>query len=82
MSELKAYGMDDPEVGDEYEMYKVSDVDKVLARHKYKRCMAMAMYCYESAMWLEEYGVTKSATFMLRWQKRWLEIAEQFKEAK
>lgn len=23
--ELKAYGMDDPEVGDEYEMYKVSD---------------------------------------------------------
>lgn len=31
MSELKAYGMNDPEVGDEYEMYKVSDVDKVLA---------------------------------------------------
>lgn len=31
MSELKAYGMNDPEVGDEYEMYKVSDVDKVIA---------------------------------------------------
>lgn len=31
MSELKAYGMNDPEVGDEYEMYKVSDVDKLLA---------------------------------------------------
>lgn len=29
--ELKAYGMDDPEVGDEYEMYKVSEVDAVLA---------------------------------------------------
>lgn len=31
MSELKAYGMDDPKVGDEYEMYKVSEVDAVLA---------------------------------------------------
>ena len=30
MSELKVYGMNDPEVGDEYEMYKVSEVDKVL----------------------------------------------------
>lgn len=29
--ELKAYGMDDPEVGDEYEMYKVSEVDAVLS---------------------------------------------------
>lgn len=32
-------------------------------------------------MWLEECGVTKSATFMLRWHKRWLELAEKFKEA-
>lgn len=30
MNELKAYGMNDPEVGDEYEMYKVSEVDAVL----------------------------------------------------
>ncbi len=31
MKELKAYGMNDPKVGDEYEMYKVSEVDAVLA---------------------------------------------------
>ena len=31
MSELKVYGMNDPEVGDEYEMYKVSEADKVIA---------------------------------------------------
>jgi hypothetical protein len=49
---------------------------------KYKRCLAMVKYCHESAMWLEEYGVTKYATFMLRWQKRWLELAERFKEAR
>lgn len=27
----KVYGMNDPEIGDEYEMYKVSEVDAVLA---------------------------------------------------
>lgn len=31
MGELRVYGMNDPEVGDEYEMYKVSEVVKVLA---------------------------------------------------
>jgi len=55
---------------------------KELRHHKYKRCLAMVKYCHESAMWLEECGVTKSAAFMLRWQKRWLELAEKFKEAK
>ena len=34
--ELKAFGMDDPEVGDEYEMYKVSEVDAVLAEKNKK----------------------------------------------
>jgi hypothetical protein len=53
-----------------------------LHHHKYKRCRAMVKYCHESAMWLEEYGVTKYATFMLRWEKRWLELAEKFKEVK
>jgi len=62
--------------------YLKSEADKVITHHKYKRCLAMVKYCYESAMWLEECGVTKSATFMLRWQKRWLELAEKFKEAK
>ena len=63
---------------------RVEDAMKLIAelRHnKYKRCLAMVRYCHESAMWLEEYGVTKSATFMLRWEKRWLELAEKFKEA-
>jgi len=64
------------------ECYLKSEADKVIARHKYKRCLAMVKYCHESAMWLEEYGVIKSAVFMLRWEKRWLELAEKFKEAK
>lgn len=32
--ELIAYGMDDPEIGDEYQMYKVSDVDAYVAKLK------------------------------------------------
>lgn len=56
-----------------------SEAVKVIARHKYKRCLAMAVYCHESAMWLEENGVNKSAVFMLRWEKRWMELAEKFK---
>jgi len=62
--------------------YIKSEADKVITHQKYKRCLAMVKYCHESAMWLEECGVTKSAAFMLRWQKRWLELAEKFKEAK
>lgn len=32
--ELESYGMDDPAIGEEYEMYKVSDVDAAIAELK------------------------------------------------
>ena len=55
MSELKAYGMDDPKVGDEYEMYKVSEVDAVLAEkdakiRKLKRALYKACANWAKAM--------------------------------
>lgn len=31
-NELKAYGMDDPAIGEEYEMYKVAEVDELLVK--------------------------------------------------
>lgn len=34
MDELVAYGMDDPAIGDEYQMYKVSDVDAYVEKLK------------------------------------------------
>lgn len=34
MEELVPYGMDDPEIGDEYKMYKVSDVDAYVEKLK------------------------------------------------
>lgn len=125
--ELKAYGMDDPEVGDEYEMYKVSEVDAVLAekdkeiaelkariqldddemagflqleeecgggdlgkyidklrseiRHqKYKRCLAMAKWC--EYRWTDIATQYYKSVLYRKWQLRWLELAEKFKEAK
>ena len=61
---------------------KCRKTNKELRHNKYRRCLAMANYCHESAMWLEENGVNKCTVFMLRWEKRWLELAEKFKEAK
>ena len=95
MSELKTYGMNDPEVGDEYEMYKVSDVDDVIANHKYKRCLTMAMWCESKSKIYNEFVADaneympsyatrfrKKAELYQKWHKRWMELAEKFKEAK
>lgn len=55
-------------------------------RHqKYKRCKAMAKWCrarYNE--WVAYYPTTttRKMKFIDKWEKRWLKIAEQFKEAK
>lgn len=78
MSELKVYR--DPKDGPAYrEFYEKSEADKVIARHKYKRCLAMARWCNDRFILddcLYELGKTR---FYERWEKRWLELAEMFK---
>ena len=70
--------------------------EKELRRHKYKRCMAMARWCCDACdKWMMrkakaiglgkdgviEYHKARSKLFhYMRWQTRWLKIAEQFKE--
>lgn len=64
-------------------------------RHSdYKRCLAMAMWCHnqreiyerDSYNWeLEDDAVNSlrnKANIMRKWRKRWLKLAENFKEAK
>jgi hypothetical protein len=64
-------------------------------RHnKYKRCLAMARWCHnqreiyerDSYNWELEPAAVDSlrnkANIMRKWRKRWLELAEKFKEAK
>jgi hypothetical protein len=60
-------------------------------RHKYKRCVAMAMWCDAEVYHImrtplcdmseHEYWQYEN-DFWQRWRERWLELAEKFKEAK
>ena len=85
MSELKAinlnsmgcYNINEP-------IYLKSEADKVIARHKYKRCLAMAQWCMARYNeWVAYYPTTttRKMKFLDKWEKRWLELAEKFKEA-
>ena len=64
---------------------------KIVRHHKYKRCLAMAMFCEERYYYLiclENWQMTDKeyqqviGDYWIKWSKRWLELAEQFKEAK
>ena len=77
--------------GEECEAYKKSEADKVIARHKYKRCLARVRWCESEENRLEaispifdtdkEYWEYNS-DYWGKWYDRWLELAEKFKEAK
>lgn len=53
-----------------------------LRREKYKRCLAMAKWCRTSARCDEGLGAFKYRDWYWKWFKRWMKLAEQFKEAK
>ena len=101
MSELKVYHCN--EWHNEYtEFYMKSEVDKVIAHNKYKRCLAMARWCYSTSLWCYQAANTLPAGFhatlhgnpvmieperlfnrsalLTKWNTRWLELAEKFKE--
>ena len=65
---------------DAAQVYIKSEADKVIARHKYKWCFAMASLslekrdCYKALYEKADYD-----KWCLKWHKRWLEIAEKFK---
>lgn len=52
------------------------DAAKILCHHKYKRCLAMAKICENKL------GTVVKPGWWNKWHKRWLELAEKFKEAK
>ena len=52
--------------------------------HKYKRCLAMAWWC-ESEAYIHEHGSDYDEDLVAwfgKWYKRWMKLAEKFKEAK
>lgn len=94
MSELNVYHHElRPDEYDEfylkYEADKViAEKDEELHRHKYKRCLAMARMCeersarYDVLQERHDLDWGREIEFYYRWYKRWLELAEKFKEAK
>ena len=88
MSELKVYKMIDKDYCDDSfcivpsDVYLKSEVDEVIRHQKYKRCLVFAKWCNERYI-LDDclYNLGKTR-FYERWENRWLNIAEQFKESK
>ena len=56
---------------------------KIVRHQKYKRCLAMAMWCDSenyTACWYHENS--ERCKWTEKWYQRWLELAEKFKEIK
>lgn len=49
---------------------------KKMNHNKYKRCLAMAKWCLKEYLTCNKYKIT----FWLKWRRRWLELAEKFKD--
>lgn len=91
MSELKAFvarkiddGSCDPVPC--IEVYHKSEADKAIAHHKYKRCLGIAAVCFEKSYSTTLVKYDKESGYRLNfydwWGKRWMELAEKFKETK
>lgn len=58
-----------------------SEADREIRHQKYKRCLAMAKWCNDRYILDECLYELGKTSFYERWEKRWLELAEKFKEA-
>ena len=60
-----------------------SEADREIRHQKYKRCLAMAKVCKLKRFDAADYRIPRRKwDFYDKWLKRWLKIAEQFKEEK
>ena len=67
--------------------YKESEADKVFAakdkvivHQKYKRCMAKAKWCRRNRLHASVCGPVEKIDFWEKWFKRWMKLAEKFKD--
>ena len=59
--------------------HKIDVVERRELHQKYKRCLAMAMWCWVIKE-LNRYGDQDYMDFAEKWRKRWLELADKFKD--
>lgn len=57
-------------------------MEQVIYHQKYKRCLWLARWCVQMMVFNSKYGTDKKWHIFKKWHKRWLELAEKFKEAK
>jgi hypothetical protein len=72
-----AYKLKSEELADTCRFY-----EDELRHHKYKRCLAVARWCRRNRLHSSVCGPVEKIDFWEKWRKRWLELAEKFKEAK
>lgn len=65
-----------------YLYYLKSEADKVIAHQKYKRCLAMAMWCASRVVVWTTDGNERKSNWYWKWKERWKNLAEKFKEEK
>lgn len=78
MSELKTYDVI-MTPSDNGPWVLKSDADKVIAHHKYKRCLAMAEWCDAEADVADADGDYDDMRWYQKWHTRWLKYAEILK---
>jgi len=86
MSELKTHECWVYDYGCRADMVNKSEADRYINRQKYKRCLAMAKLCrseWAAAIFIPEKGGTdKQAALYMKWENRWLALADKFKEVR
>ncbi|WP_173383948.1 hypothetical protein [Fibrobacter succinogenes] len=55
---------------------------KNIAKQKYKRCLAMAMWCTSRVVVWTTDGNERKSNWYWKWKERWKNLAEKFKEKK
>ena len=55
---------------------------KIVRQQKYKRCLAMAEWCDTEVGIADTAGNYEDMLLYQKWYKRWLKLAEKFKEEK
>lgn len=98
MTELNSYKMVDEDYCDNAlcvipsDVYLKSEADEVIRHQKYKRCFAMAKWCFTKSNYHYIVGRNEGGKFAKenflksrlysKWCERWKKLAEQFKEDK
>lgn len=56
-------------------------MEQAIRNQKYKRCLNNALWILREEFFAEDCHCERWVNWAIRWYKRWMELAEQFKEA-